>query len=211
MGGAAVSANEAMIEALHPVGAPSDEDLADDQSPQQTWMPADAMQADWVGRKVLRAQAAIAQIEEDYQAQRALLDAYREAAKQRHLRTEQWGKEVLEVYVRTEIRADDAPEGRKVKSRRLPCGVQIGVTDGQPKVEIEDEDRLVGWLQKHRPDLVQEQTKLVYSKREVGKLRDDKDRLAVTDPETGELVEAEGARVTRAPSFYLKANDTDSK
>jgi len=203
-------AGDAMIEALHPFGAPTDEEVqhyTDEDAPQRTWVPADAMQADWVARKVLRARAAMEQIQADYEAQRALLDAYREAAMQPHKGTEAWGEGVLQVYVRQEIERDDAPDDRKRKSRHLPCGAQVGMAGGQPKLEVHDEQQLRRWLQAYRPGVVTEQTRYVWSKREVAQLRDEHDQLVATDPETGELVPARGARVVREPSFYVKPAD----
>lgn len=184
-----------MIEVLHPLGAPEAPET-DDDGPQPAWIPDSVQAADWVARKARRARQEIDEVEANYQAQLAYLNAYRADGKRPHERTLVWAEQVLELWLRGEIDRDDSKKPRK--SRVLPSGVKVGLTGGQPRLEVENEPAFVDWLKTYRPELVTAEIQWKWDKRDVtSKVRDDKDRLVAADPETGEVVEAPGARIVR--------------
>jgi hypothetical protein len=204
--------DDAMIEATYPLDGPNEDEIervaageaAEQEPDSRPWVPDSLMAADWVGRKVRKARKGLDENERVYREQLALLDAWKRDADRPHLATEAWGQQVLELYLAREIEQDDAAPDRKRKSRTLPCGVKLQRRDGQPKLEVDDADAFLRWMRTYRPDLVTEKTEYRWSRRDVTqKLRTDDDRIVAPDPETGEIVEAAGVRVTRRPSFSL--------
>lgn len=206
--------DEQLTDALAPSDAPSDDELSayyeslEDPDPEGELHPlpkppftVDGLgSADWAGRKIKRAQAAV----DEAKAWRDRIVAEADAAlareRERHEPTVTFFETLLADWLRREIEADTSKKPRA--SRDLPCGLTVKRISGKPSLEVEDADALVDWLKDHRPDLVSSEVVWNWSKNDVKKLADDEGRLAVVDEGSGEVVEAKGARIVLGNDSY---------
>lgn len=154
--------DDALIDALTPVDAPSDDDIeraqhtpTDDtdeasQDRVQWWTPTDADAADWVARKAQKAHRQVVRLQEQRDRLVAQADAWLERERARHDRTIEWAEAMLRLWLDTEIDSDDSKKPRK--SRDLPCGVTVKRTPGGKSLVVEDEDALIQWLDDNYPE-----------------------------------------------------------
>lgn len=204
---------EFLDETLRPEDAPSDDVvrgyMAALRSPAESderaeaeartpWRVDDEGAADWAARKVKRARELIA----TKRAERDRIVAAADEWLARETKTLEddaaFFEGALGDWLRREIEQD--PKGKK--SRALPCGVTVNRTGGSPSLQVDDEAALVQWLKDYRPDLVGSHIVWEWSKADVKKLRQDDDRLALVDGESGEVVDVVGARIERAAYSY---------
>lgn len=182
-----MSLDEFLDAELRPEGAPDEWQVGSDHP----WRVEDEAAADWAARKVQRARQAIASKQAEYDrvvaAARDWLD--RETKTLEDDATFFEGK--LADWLRREIDAD--PDGKV--SRRLPSGVTVKRTGGAASLVVDDEKQLAEWLAERLPTAVEFVAKV--DRAAVKKLRRDDDRLTVVDVDTGELLEAPGARIER--------------
>ena len=142
------------------------EQLAPEYDLAPAWVPDDIDKADWLARKAKRAQESIAELAEQRERLIARTEAWFAEERARHDQTLAWASGLLEVWLRSEIAADDSKRPRK--SRSLPCGVTVKVTGGGESLTVEDEPALVEWLKAESPDAVEFVAK--YSKADVKRL-----------------------------------------
>ena len=198
--------DDELIEQLAPHDAPDDDtiqawdtdlDGATEAEHVLAWRPTDVGAADWVARKAVRAKDAVAslQAQRDRIVQQA--DAWLAHERARHDRTQAWAEQMLAVWLTAEIEQDDSKKPKK--SRSLPAGVTVKQTAGRGSLEVADPDLMAEWLKTHRPDLVEEQIRFVWSKADAKKLADADGRIAVVDEDTGE-VEVAPAQVVTGPA-----------
>ena len=142
------------------------EELAPQYDLDAAWTPDSIDKANWLARKVKRAQQSIADLAEQRDLEIARTEAWFVEERARHDQTVAWASGLLEVWLRTEIAADDSKRPRK--SRSLPCGVTVKVTTGGESLTVDDEPALVEWLKAESPEVVEFVAK--YSKADVKRL-----------------------------------------
>ena len=148
-----------LAEALAPYGAPTDDDIAAaDTTLAHPYVPTDLGAAEWVARKARRADDTIRALQTQRDAIVLQADSWLAQERTRHDQTIAWATGVLEVWLRTEIAADDSSKPRR--SRNFSSGVTVKVTAGRESLVVDDEDTLIEWALDNEPQLVKYVPKL---------------------------------------------------